>query len=196
MADETTTGGTQGGTDSAPKTTNDKPNADTAGAGDGEEFDKDRAMATIRKLREFEKTAKVSLKELETIKAEKAKADEDALKKQGDWQKLHEQEKARADGLETFKTKAEKSEAALTKILTREREGLPKHIVTLLDKMDPAEQLEYIAENRDALTAKPAVTPPNVNANDGQGGGTGETMTDAQRRELAAIYGVKAEYVK
>ena len=166
---------------------------DKAGQEGGEEFDKDRAMATIKKLREFEKTAKTQLKELEDLKAAQTKAEEDALKKQGDWQKLHQQEKDRADGLEAHKAKAEKLEAALTKQLTKEREGLPKHVLTLLDKLDPAEQLEYIAENREALGAKP--TAPNVNAKDGQTGGGDQKMTDAQRKELAAIYGVKPEYL-
>jgi hypothetical protein len=143
-----------------------------------EEFDKERAMATIRKLREFEKSAKTALKELETIKAQQAADADEALKKQGDWQKLHEQEKKRADDLEPFKTKAEKYEAALGKLLAKEREGLPKHVLTLLDKLDPAEQLEYIAENREALGAKP--TPPNVNAKDGQGG---QQQVDPKARE-------------
>lgn len=176
------------------KGTTDKSSAG-AGQEDGEEFDKERAMATIRKLRESEKAGKAALKELETIRAEKAATDEAALKKQGDWQKLHEQEKKRADDLEPFKAKAERSEAALKKMLENERKDLPKHIITLLDKMDPAEQLEYIAENREALVPAKA-TPPNVNAKDGQTGSGTEGMTDAQKRELAAIYGVKAEYIR
>lgn len=37
----------------------------------GDEFDKERAMETIHKLRDFEKQAKKELKELETLRAEK-----------------------------------------------------------------------------------------------------------------------------
>lgn len=47
--------------------------------------------------------------------------------------------------------KAERYEAALEKLLEREREGLPEYIVRLLDRMDPAEQLEYISEHRELL---------------------------------------------
>ena len=44
-----------------------------------EPFDKDRAMKTITNLREFEKTAKRELKELETLKAEKKQREEAAM---------------------------------------------------------------------------------------------------------------------
>ncbi len=44
-----------------------------------DDFDKDRAMATIKNLREFEKAAKAQLKELEALKAEKQQRDEAEL---------------------------------------------------------------------------------------------------------------------
>jgi len=180
MPDDQADKGAQGGAENAGKTANDKGSA-SAGAGqeDGEEFDKERAMATIRKLRESEKTGKAALKELETIRAEKVKADEDALKKQGDWQKLAEDAQAKLKELEPHKAKAEKYEAALSKLLASQRKDLPAHVLKLLDKLDPAEQLEYIAENREALVPNKA-SPPNVNATAGQ---AGKPSADPKARE-------------
>ena len=42
---------------------------------EGERFDQERALATIRKLREFEKSAKAQLKELETLRTQAKTAD-------------------------------------------------------------------------------------------------------------------------
>lgn len=118
-----------------------------------------------------------SLKELKKWKTERETADKAAAKtaeeaekkrlaEQGNYQKLAEDAERRAKEFEPFKTKAERAEAALTKLLEAERKGLPKHVTTLLDKLDIVDQLDWIAENRAELQ-KP--TPPNVNATGGQG---------------------------
>lgn len=93
----------------------------------------------------------------------KREAEEAAALKNGEWQKLAEQraadlEKANADlkQAEAVQAKADRYEAALKKQLEAQRAAMPKHILALLDKLDPAEQLEYIATNADALK----VTPP------------------------------------
>jgi hypothetical protein len=49
---------------------------------DGETFDAERAMSTIRKLREFEKAAKGQLKELDTLKAKLTEAETAKLTEQ------------------------------------------------------------------------------------------------------------------
>jgi hypothetical protein len=64
--------------------------------------------------------------------------------------------------------KAEKYEATLEKLLEKEREGLPEHITSLLDDRDPADQLAWIAENREAITE--AQRPASV----GRGSAPGE----------------------
>lgn len=127
--------------------------------------------------------------------AKKAQSDAEAarLAEQGEFKKLAEQAEARAKDLEPHKVTAERYGAALTKLLEAERKDLPKHVLTLLDKLDPAEQLEYIAENRAEISAKP--NPPNVNAKDGGSQSDGQKWTDAQKKEMAAIYGVRPEYL-
>jgi arylsulfatase A-like enzyme len=126
--------------------------------------------------------------ELRRWRKEREKADADAKKQadeaeqkrlaeQGEFKKLAEAAEQRAKELEPHKAKAERYEASLAKLLAKEREGLPKHIIALLDKMDAADQLDYIAENREALGAKPA--PPNVNAT----AGGGKATVDPKERE-------------
>lgn len=155
-----------------------------------EEFDRPRAMATIQKLREFEKTAKSQLAAFEKSQADAAKtasaAERTRLAEQGEYKKLAEDAEKRAAELEPHKAKAERYEASLTKLLAKEREGLPKHILTLLDKLDPADQLDYIAENRETLSPK-QTPPPNINGTAGTGG---KPVVDkeAHDKELIARY--------
>ncbi len=93
----------------------------------------------------------------------KDKAEADALVAQQEWQKLaekrakevEERDKQLAD-LEPIKAKAERYGAALKKYLDAQRAGLPDHILALLDKLEPADQIEYIATNRDKLVTTPA----------------------------------------
>ncbi len=104
--------------------------------------------------------------------ADKAKADADqkALAEQGEFKTLAEQRAAELETtkreLETAKTHeqaADKYRKALKDRLDVEKKAYPAHVVSLLDKLDPLEQLEWITANADAL--KPATdrthgTPP------------------------------------
>lgn len=141
------------------------------------------------------------LKELKQWKAQQEAAEAKRLKEAGEaekarlaqqqqWEKLANQYKTEAEQLSPHKATAEKYGAALSRLLESERKPLPKHILSLLDKMDPAEQLEWIAENKTAV-----IQPlPNLNG-DASGRGKGKGMSDDQRRELAARYGVNPEYL-
>lgn len=56
--------------------------------------------------------------------------------------------------LEKLSPKAERAdelEKVLTTFLEREREGVPEHIIALLDRMDVTEQLAYLAEHKENL---------------------------------------------
>jgi hypothetical protein len=90
--------------------------------------------------------------------AQRKAADEAEAKRlaeQNEFKTLAEKHAAKAAELEPYKAKAERYEAALTALLTEERKAVPEHLHPLLDRMDPAEQLEYIAGHRDQL-APPA----------------------------------------
>lgn len=108
----------------------------------------------------------------ERDKAEKtaAKAREESeaasLAEQQKWQELAEKHGKKATTLEEslaaeararaeLEEKATRYQGALDTFLKVQKEGLPAHILGLLDKLDPVEQLNWIAENREAL-GKPA----------------------------------------
>lgn len=101
--------------------------------------------------------------------AQKAKeeAEAAALAEQQKWQQLaekhglkaktlEEQAEAEAKAKAELEAKAGRYESALTTLLKTQKEGLPAHILGLLEKLDPVEQLSWIASNREALGAKPA----------------------------------------
>jgi hypothetical protein len=102
-----------GGSDDDPKASDGDPKAADPKT-DDEPFDKDRALATIRKLRENEKATKTQLKELEDLRA-KVKAAED--KDKSDVEKLAGTARETADKL----TAAERRAADLSLQLTVER---------------------------------------------------------------------------
>lgn len=143
----------------------------------------------------------------ERLEREKRKADEaaqkareaaeqEAMQKNQEWQKLAEthaerikQLEAGAQLSEAEKQKVERYEKALRAQLDTQRASLPKPVLTLLDRLDPAEQLEWIAANRGDLEAqKPAVlgTPPSPKPGDPKAQ-TSEEQEKA-RREASRLY--------
>lgn len=103
----------------------------------------------------------------ETAKKAAADAAAEAAKKNGEWQVLAEQRekelKETAEKMESFeKTQqlAKRYEESLKKNLEVQRAGLPDPITALLDKLDVAEQLEWLAANKAAMLKKtPDGTP-------------------------------------
>ncbi|MDP9352118.1 MAG: hypothetical protein M3P51_11325 [Chloroflexota bacterium] len=92
------------------------------------------------------------------------------LKEIEDAQKTEEQKlKDNLTELTPKAQRAERLEAALAAQLEASRKDLPAHIIGLLDKLDTADQLEWIATNREAL-AQPAVS-------------SGSAMNPARQRE-------------
>ena len=74
--------------DNSTSTSNQDGDPPHDGGDQGDDFDKDRALSTIRKLRDAEKNYKAQLKELESLKAEQRKR-EDAEK--SETEKLRQQ---------------------------------------------------------------------------------------------------------
>jgi hypothetical protein len=90
-------------------------------------------------------------------------AEEKSLADNAKWQELAEK---RAKDLEAataaladvdaLKSTSEAQAAALGRYLDAERKGLPDHIIGLLDKLPPLQQLEWLAENKTKLSPKPS----------------------------------------
>ncbi len=144
---------------------------------------------------EFQKKVDEMLKdrlEREKKKAEEAaqkaaaNAEAEAAKKNGEWQKVAEaKEREIAENakklaeLDAISGKATKFETALQKQLETLRKDLPASITALLDKLDAAEQLEWLAANRESLTKK---GPDGVPATPPADGGANEKATEEARK--------------
>lgn len=133
-----------------------------------EAFDKERAMLTIHKLREFEKNAKKELKELETLKAEKQQRTEAEMTEVQKLQKQAADAKAEADKLKVD-------------ILRRDviaETGLPPIFADRLQGATKDEMLEDAKKLKEVL---PKATAPHLSSSNPNNATPNET--DQQKRD-------------
>lgn len=134
-----------------------------------EEWDKERAKATILKLRAEEKEVKKQLKELETLKAEKASREEAEMTESQKATKRAEDAEAKALKLETDILRRDViAEAGLPAVFTDRLKGITKEEM-LADAQELAKTLPQ-------LKAAPHVPPTNPN-------NANIKETDAAKRE-------------
>ena len=146
-------GGGPAGDGNEPGTQDETDPEKEKGPADGKKFTQAELDAIIADRLSREKKNQ----EAATEKARK-KAEEDALLKNQEFQKLAEERGKRiaeleplGDQIKSATETADRYKGALEKYLETEKKGLPKHVLTLLDKLDPVEQIEYIAANREEL---------------------------------------------
>ena len=152
--------------DSAEDKTDDK--SDESKAGDEKDKAKSEKKEKTFTQAELDQIVKDRLereRKKHEADADKARKDAEAaaLEKNEEWQKLAEkraqdlqtlsQEKA---DLEPYKEQAEKYKKALDDQLAKIKEKLPKHLLPLIDKLDPVEAMAYITEHAEELGAKPS----------------------------------------
>lgn len=115
--------------------------------------------------------------------AEKARkeAEESALAKNAEWQTLAEKREKELAELAPFREKAERYEAALKAQLEEARKGLTGAALKLLDRLDPAEQLEFIAANRAELAPEKS-NPNGVGSNPNSS--NGKNLSSEEREKL------------
>ena len=186
--------GTSGGT------SNGDPKEDAANGDDAGKTSDTQTGGAITFKSEAELQAEIDrrLKERlarEDKKREKAteeatrKAEEAALKDQQKFQELADKQAKRLaeleplpDQVEAHKAEIERYRDAFKAQLDAQRKDLPKPIIALLDKLDPIEQLTWIAENREAIVGTNGKTiikaSPNGATNNGE-------LNEQQRRERA-----------
>lgn len=144
--------------------TGDSETADAAGTNSGDkakaeptftQADIDR-IVTERLERERKKSDEKARKAAEDVQAK-------ALEEQSKFQELAQQrgtkvtelETSVADlttKLETAQKDTERYQKALTNILAEQLKRVPEHLTSLLSKLDPVEQLEWLAANGEKLT--------------------------------------------
>lgn len=123
-------------------------------------------------------------------KKEKERAQEEAeaeaLREQEKFQQLAEKHEAKIERLEpeleTVTGERDRYKEALEAQLETIRGDLPDYIITLLDKMDPVDQFEYIAENADTLKKKKDPFPDTPEGDNGKKKLTAEEKEEAQKQ--------------
>ena len=145
--------GAGGGTDGSGKTDKSESDPSKAAEPSGGKFTQADVDRIVKDRLEREKSAR----ERATAKA-KEEAEAAALKKNEEWQALAEKNEARASELlaklgelEPLGDQVTRYKGALEKYLATEKKDLPKHVLVLLEKLDPIEQIEYLAANREDL---------------------------------------------
>lgn len=124
------------------------------------------------------------------VEAQAREAEEKRLKEQGQWQAVAEKAQAQL--------KAAQAELDALKLNEQRREiakkaGLPDALALRLSGSTP-EEMEADAKALVAALPKATAPAPDINA---QASGTkpAKSMTDDERREFAARYGVMAQYI-
>lgn len=134
-------------------------------------------------------------KEQEAKEQERAKKKQEAeqarLEKEGQFEKASEGYKARIAELELYEAEAKEARETLKVMLDAKLKIVPEDVKELLEGRTPAQQLAFIAKHEERWV-KP--TPPDINA--GNNGGRTTTKTDDEKARLAALYGVKPEFIE
>lgn len=151
------------------------PPGDKPGAGDAPTLTQAQFNAAIaEERRTWQRQAD------EAAAKAKREAEEAAAAEQGEFKKLAEQRDVRIKELEPLKAQAERYEVALKKHLAERRTAIqPPHDKTvppLLDKMDPADQLEFLADHPELFEVPKngnGGIPPTPRA-------TGQTLTEQE----------------
>jgi hypothetical protein len=78
----------------------------------------------------------------------KQEAEDQKLAEEKRFQELAEQRQKELDAIKPKADQAESYEKLVNDLLEEQRKDLPKHIVTLLNKLSPADQVAYLKENK------------------------------------------------
>lgn len=193
MADKTPLSGPEPTEETQPEAAH--PESD---AGQAQTFDADYVEKLRGEAAKWRTQFRDTQKQLEDIQAqltqqqkEREQAKTAELKEQGKYKEAFDEATATITRLEAqaaeakqMKATVEKYQAALTGLLESQRDGMPESITTLLDKLDPVEQLEWLAKNRQAVVPPPeapeAPRKPSL-AGFNPAGTPGNAENDAQR---------------
>lgn len=113
----------------------------------------------------------------------KEKAEAEALASQEKWRELAEKNgsaltQAQAE-LEATAQRVGRLEAALQAQLTAAKDGLPEAVVDLVNRLDPVDQLEYLAKHKASLSGKPGGVPASPKP-------VGEGAVSAEQKQTSA----------
>lgn len=172
------------------------------GEGSGSETVVENASAEERRFTQAEVNALIERRlQREREKLEQAaqrERDEQAARKleeQQQFQQLAEQLKRQLEAihneseqlrasLETEQSRATRYAEALAAQVAAQRKALPEHLHSLLDRLDPLEQLQWLTDNADKL--RPSAVPPQTPKPDRQAAAAANQ--DEARKSQARLY--------
>lgn len=127
------------------------PTGDATGPNGGEERRYSKAeledIVKTRLTREREKNEQRVQQEREAAEAQRLEANKE-------FQELAEKRQKRIEALEPLALKVDRYEAALTSLLNEEMKQVPEYLHSILEKLDVAERLEWVASHRAEISAK------------------------------------------
>lgn len=143
--------------------------------------------ADLRKeAKEWRLKAQAMQKDLDALKGERERQ---TLEAKGNYDEALKKALADTAALGEKAQAAEKYQAIIDKMLETQRKNIPSNIATLLDRLDPADQLEWLAENAASLKPEPEPEPETPAKQAGAASfnpaGSKTTMTDRER--IAAL---------
>lgn len=118
---------------------------------------------------ELDRIVKERLERAEAKRAEaeqraREEAEAAALAEQERYKELAEKRAAQVEELEAKAERASRYEEVITSLLEAQLKDVPDHILPLLERLDPVEQLDYLSKNRGALAPPPDPEPGRVPA--------------------------------
>jgi hypothetical protein len=141
------------------------------------------AIVTDRLQRAQRKAEEATKKATEAAQAQ-------ALKEQGEYQKLFEQAQAKLQEVE------QRAKALELAGLRRKIADDLKFPVDFLDRVRGETEEEITADMRDFLAKLPKPAAPNINAGNGSGKGGAGVLSDEELEQKAARLGVSLKYAK
>jgi chromosome segregation ATPase len=142
------------------------------------------------RFNEVNERAKKAEKELDDLKAAQAKADEERLSKQGEWQKLAEQRATKLAEATAKAARIEQMEATLQTVYENQLAELPEEYQDIVpEELDIEQRLAWLAKNK-AKFMKP-LAPDDMAA--GKLGGSKKVKLDAEQSVFAAKFNMTPE---
>jgi hypothetical protein len=161
---------------------------DATGSNGGQEPAKTFTQADVDRIL-AERLSRAEAKTKEATAKAQAEAERKAAEEQGKWKELYEQTKTQAE---------QARQEAATIRLTALRERIARTILgsdALAARLQGDDEDSITADAKALAKLMPKPTAPNINAGPGNGAApVAGQMTDAEKAELAAIYGVNPRY--
>lgn len=174
--------------DTEDKTKGAKPDTSSQKSDDEkEDAGKDEKKFTQAEIDQIikDRLARESKKSEEKAEQARKQAEEDALAKNSEFQKLAEKRQGTITELEakvkefsSIQETADRYKGALESYLTEAKKGLPKHVLPLVDKLDVVEALAYITANASELGVKVLGVPETPKERE-------KKLTDEQKQRAA-----------